>query len=263
MQQNPLTAESLPAPQARFYEPVLNAQGTLHSDISSKGSQVPTWDRIQACFIPTKQVKNMTTEIQPVIPADGVEGRLSPEAALQELLAGNRRFTSGRTSAHRKDLAMLQQTHEKQEPFAAVLSCSDSRVPVEVVFDQTIGQLFVTRVAGNIVTPEIIASLEYAAAVLGTNTILVMGHSRCGAVTAAIQGLAVPGQIAALFPYIEPAVAEAGPDLDATIRTNTRMQAARLRSASPLLTSLVDEGKLQITAGHFDIRTGSVSLLEG
>ncbi len=110
-----------------------------------------------------------------------------PEAALDELLAGNRRFTSGRTSSHRRDLAMLQQMMEKQEPFAAVLSCADSRVPVEVVFDQTIGQLFVTRVAGNIVTAEIIASLEYAAAVLGTNTILVMGHSRCGAVTAAIQ----------------------------------------------------------------------------
>ena len=76
----------------------------------------------------------------------------------------------------------------------------DSRVPVEVVFDQTIGQLFVTRVAGNIVTPEIVASLEYAAAVLGTHTILVMGHSGCGAVTAAIQGGEVPGQISKLFP---------------------------------------------------------------
>src|SRR5580698_2843600 len=121
--------------------------------------------------------------------------RLNPEEALAELLAGNRRFTNGRTTAHRRDLAMLQQTLERQEPFAAVLSCSDSRVPVEVVFDQTIGQLFVTRVAGNMVTPEIVASLEYAAAVLGTNTILIMGHSRCGAVTAAIQGMVVPGQI--------------------------------------------------------------------
>ena len=122
-----------------------------------------------------------------VTPATKASKKRSPEAALEELIAGNRRFTSGRTSSHRRDLAMLQQMMEKQEPFAAVLSCADSRVPVEVVFDQTIGQLFVTRVAGNIVTAEIIASLEYAAAVLGTNTILVMGHSRCGAVTAAIQ----------------------------------------------------------------------------
>src|SRR5579871_806592 len=95
--------------------------------------------------------------------------------ALEELLAGNRRFTSGRTSSHRRDLVMLQKTLEKQEPFAAILSCADSRVPVEVVFDQTIGQLFVTRVAGNIVTPEIVASLEYGVAVLGIKALLVLG----------------------------------------------------------------------------------------
>ena len=134
---------------------------------------------------------------------------LSP--ALDELLAGNRRFTNGRTTAHRRDLVMLQKSLEKQEPFAAILSCADSRVPVEVVFDQTVGQLFVTRVAGNIVTPEIVASLEYAAAVLGTHTILVMGHSRCGAVTAAILGQEVPGQISKLFPHIAPAVQAGGP----------------------------------------------------
>jgi carbonic anhydrase len=185
-----------------------------------------------------------------------------PQAALDELIAGNRRFTSGRTSSHRRDLAILQQMMERQEPFAAVLSCADSRVPVEVVFDQTIGQLFVTRVAGNIVTPEIVASLEYAVAVLGTNTILVMGHSRCGAVTAAIQRQEVPGQISALFPYIEPAVEQAGPDLEDTIRANVRIQANRLRQYSPLLASLIEDGKLKVAAGYFDIRTGEVTLLD-
>src|SRR3984957_8756137 len=195
-------------------------------------------------------------------PAEPVSRMLSPEAALEELIAGNRRFTSGRTSAYRRDLAMLHQMLEKQEPFAAILSCADSRVPVEVVFDQTIGQLFVTRVAGNIVTPEIVASLEYAAAVLGTNTILVMGHSRCGAVTAAIQGQAVPGQIGALFPYIEPAVEQAGPDLEATIRANALIQANRLRQHSPLLASLIEDGKLEVAAAYFDISTGEVTLLD-
>ena len=108
-------------------------------------------------------------------------------------------------TAHEHDLDILKQhTVEKQEPFAAVLSCADSRVPVELVFDQTIGHIFVTRVAGNVITPEIIASLEYGAAVLGTKVILVMGHSNCGAVKAAIQGKAVPGQISALFPHIQP-----------------------------------------------------------
>jgi carbonic anhydrase len=188
--------------------------------------------------------------------------RLSPEAALDELIAGNRRFSTGRTYAHRRDLVMLQQMLEKQEPFAAILSCSDSRVPVEVVFDQTIGQLFVTRVAGNMVTAEIVASLEYAAAVLGTNAILVMGHGRCGAVTAAIQRQAVPGQIGALFPHLELAVQQAGPDLDATIRANALIQAARLQELSPLLTALVAEGKLKIAAAYFDIRNGAVTRLD-
>ena len=154
---------------------------------------------------------------------------------------------------------------EKQEPFAAVLSCADSRVPVEVVFDQTIGQLFVTRVAGNMVTAEIMASLEYAVAILGTHTILVMGHSRCGAVTAAIQatyqGQVAPGQISALFPHLEAAVKQAGPDLEATVRANVLIQAARLRE-SPLLAAMIEEGKLLIAAGYFDLRSGAVTLLD-
>ena len=209
----------------------------------------------------------------PIVRENETEKKVSPEGALDELLAGNRRFTSGRTSSHRRDLAILQQMMERPEPFAAILSCADSRVPVEVVFDQTIGQLFVTRLAGNIVTTEIIASLEYAAAVLGTHTILVMGHSRCGAVTAAIQAstqasmaasdqAVVPGQISALFPYIKDAVEQAGPDVDATVRANVLIQAARLRKASPLLSNLIAEGKLTVAAAYFDIRSGAVSLLE-
>lgn len=202
---------------------------------------------------------------QPIAPGNESEKKSNPDAALDELLAGNRRFTSGRTSSHRRDLAILQQMMEKPEPFAAVLSCADSRVPVEVVFDQTIGQLFVTRVAGNIVTTEILASLEYAAAVLGTHTILVVGHSRCGAVTAAIQaanqGTVVPGQIAALFPHIRPAVEQAGPDVDASVRANVLLQAARVRE-SPLLAGLIKEGKLSVAAAYFDIRSGAVTLLD-
>ena len=113
---------------------------------------------------------------------------LSPDEALKELMDGNTRFTSQRMTSHEHDLAILKQhTIEKQEPFAAVLSCADSRVPIELVFDQTIGHIFVTRIAGNIATSEIIASLEYGAGVLGTKVILVMGHAGCGAVKATIQ----------------------------------------------------------------------------
>ena len=109
------------------------------------------------------------------------QSMLMPDAALKELMDGNGRFVSGKTTAHEHDLTILKQhLEEKQEPYAAVLSCADSRVPVEIVFDQTIGHLFVTRVAGNIITPEIIGSLEYGVAVLGTKVILVLGHSNCG-----------------------------------------------------------------------------------
>jgi carbonic anhydrase len=203
---------------------------------------------------------------QPIVTSNESEQKSDPEAALDELIAGNRRFTSGHTAPHRRDLALLQQMMEKQEPFAAILSCADSRVPVEVVFDQTIGQLFVTRVAGNMVTAEIMASLEYAVAILGTHTILVMGHSRCGAVTAAIQAAAnqsqqVPGQISALFPHIAPAVKQAGPEVEPTVRANALLQAARLKE-SPLLAAMIEQGKLIIATGYFDLSTGAVTLLD-
>jgi carbonic anhydrase len=113
---------------------------------------------------------------------------LSPDEALTKLLDGNKRFTSGHTIAHEHDLDILRkQTVEKQEPFAAILSCADSRIPVEIAFDQSIGHIFVARVAGNVITPEIIAGLEYGAAILGTKVILVLGHADCGAVKATIE----------------------------------------------------------------------------
>ena len=171
------------------------------------------------------------------------QSKLSPDAALQELLDGNRRFTSGKLTAFDEDLAILKQkTTEKQEPFAAVLSCADSRVPVEIIFDQSIGHIFVTRVAGNVVTPEIIASLEYGAAVLGTKVILVMGHANCGAVKATIQAKEVPGQISALYPHIQPAVDQAGSDLEAATKANAKIQAALLRQASTVIAGLVKRG---------------------
>ena len=190
------------------------------------------------------------------------QSNLSPTAALQELMDGNQRFTSGRLTAHEQDLAILKRnTVEKQEPFAALLSCADSRVPVEMIFDQSIGHVFVTRVAGNVVTPEIIASLEYGAAVLGTKVILVMGHGNCGAVKATIQGKEVPGQISALFPHIQRAVDQAGPDLEATTKANAKIQASLLREASTVISSLVKGGKLMVVSGYYDVASGAVSIL--
>jgi carbonic anhydrase len=191
------------------------------------------------------------------------QSKLSPGEALQELMDGNRRFVSGRLTAFEQDLAMLKQkTVEKQEPFAAVLSCADSRVPVEILFDQSIGHIFVTRNAGNIVTSEIIASLEYGAAVLGTKVILVMGHGSCGAVNATIQAKEVPGQISALFPHIRPAVIQAGPNLEEATKANAKIQAALLREASTVISGLVKENKLKVVAAYYNIGSGTVTILE-
>src|SRR5271163_2598853 len=196
-------------------------------------------------------------------PGARAQSALTPDAALAELMAGNQRFITGRMTSNEHDLTILKEkTIDKQEPFAAILSCADSRVPVEIVFDQTIGHLFVVRVAGNIVTPEIIASLEYGAAVLGTEVILVMGHRNCGAVKATIQAKEVPGQISALYPHIQPAVDQAGSNLEAATKANAKIQAALLREASTVVAGLVKDGKLKVVAGYYDISSGSVTLLE-
>ena len=188
---------------------------------------------------------------------------LSPDAALQQLVDGNARFTEGRMTSFNEDLGILKaKTVEKQEPFAAVLSCADSRVPVELIFDQSIGHLFVTRVAGNIATSELIASLEYGVAVLGTKAIMVLGHANCGAVKASIEAKAVPGQISALYPYIRPAVDQAGPDLEATIKANAKIQAALLRQSSPVFAAQIKQNQLKIVAGYYDLAGGKVSILD-
>ena len=135
-------------------------------------------------------------------------------------------------------------------------------MPVELVFDQSIGHIFVTRVAGNMVTPEIIGSLEYGAAVLGTKVILVMGHAGCGAVKATMQGKGVPGQISSLFPHIQPAVDQAGPNLEAATKANAKIQATLLRQASTVIAGMVKEGKLKVVAGYYDLGTGAVTLIE-
>ncbi len=191
------------------------------------------------------------------------QSQLTPEMALRELIAGNRRYVAGRLRSFELDLAILRHhTSELQQPFAALLSCADSRVPVELVFDQAIGQIFVTRIAGNIANSEIIASLEYGAAVLGTKVILVMGHGDCGAVKAAIEGKEAPGQISALYPHLQPALDLAGPDLEGTTKANAKIQAALIRKASTVISSMVKAGQLIVLPAFYNISSGVVSLLE-
>src|SRR5215475_14516542 len=185
------------------------------------------------------------------------QSNLSPDSALQELLAGNQRFAANQLTSIEHDLTILREhTVNKQEPFAAVLSCADSRVPVEMIFDQTIGDIFVTRVAGNIVTPEIIASLEYGVAVLGVETLLVLGHSNCGAVKAAMKAEEVPGQISTLYPHLRHAVQQAGGSLEKAIETNAKIQAELLRTSSTVIRAAVETRKLKVESGVYDLASG-------
>jgi carbonic anhydrase len=196
------------------------------------------------------------------IPQTGdAQSPLSPDAALEALLAGNQRMAANEPTSIEHDLIILRKhTADKQEPFAGILACADSRVPVELVFDQTIGHLFVTRVAGNMVTPEVMAGLEYGVSVLGIKAVLVLGHSGCGAVKAAMKGNAAPGQISALYQHLQPAVAQSGGNLDKAIEGNARIQAELLRTSSPVIRDAVKSGKLKVDAAVYDLATGRVTL---
>jgi len=189
------------------------------------------------------------------------QSNLTPDAAVKELVAGNIRFAANQLTSIQKDLEVLKnRTAEKQEPFAAVLACADSRVPVEMIFDQTIGDVFVTRVAGNLVTPEIIASLEYAVAVLGVEVILVLGHTNCGAVKAAMTAGAVPGQISALYPPLRRAAEESGGDFAKAIAVNSRVQAELLRTSSTVIREAIAKAKVKVISGVYDLGSGKVTL---
>ena len=184
---------------------------------------------------------------------------LTPDAALKELLAGNERFAANQLTSVEHDLEVLKEhTADKQEPFAAVLACADSRVPVELIFDQTIGHIFVARVAGNMVTPEIIATLEYGVAVLGVKVLLVLGHTSCGAVKAAMKSDTVPGQISVLYKHLRPAVEKSGGNLDQAIGLNAEYQAELLRTSSTVVRDALKGGKVKVESGVYDLASGKV-----
>src|SRR5437764_9577349 len=164
----------------------------------------------------------------------------SPKEAMAMLTQGNGRFQAKQLPSLQEDLEILRaKTVEEQKPFAAILSCADSRVPVELVFDQTIGHLFVVRVAGNFATPTTISSLEYGAAVLGVKVMLVIGHRNCGAVKSTMTAKPVPGQISSLYQYIHPALKSDDMDPDVASRDNAKYQANLLRASSPVLLGLI------------------------
>jgi carbonic anhydrase len=194
---------------------------------------------------------------------DGV----SPEEALARLIIGNRHFVNAKPAFPGQDAARRDALIEGQAPFAAILSCSDSRVAPEVLFDQGLGDLFVVRVAGNVANAIGIASLEYAAEHLGTRLIVVLGHERCGAVTAAVGGGELPGHLPALMTALQPAVAANrdphGDPVEGAIRANVELTAELLRESGPILAEMVEKGELKIVGARYDLDTGIVEWLDG
>ena len=193
------------------------------------------------------------------------ENDITPEEALKNLMDGNKRFVEGKTQAPNRTMARLKEVAKGQKPYAAFLGCADSRVPIEILFDQGFGNVFVCRVAGNAATSEETGSLEFGAAVLGTKVLMVLGHEYCGAVKAALSGEEVPGSISAVLDQMKPAVAmvkdkKAKGALDEAIANNVKIQVAKLKE-SPVLGGLVKEGKLKIVGAVYDLDEGKVKLL--
>ena len=185
----------------------------------------------------------------------------TPDEAMERLLEGNRRFVQGDVDAPRRGLERVRELSSGQSPYAAILGCADSRVPPEILFDEGFGDLFTVRVAGNVATPEEIASLEYAVGVLGSQVVLVLGHTSCGAVTAALEGDAVPGQISSLFQHITPAIPE-GADVETAVEANARMQAHVLRTSSPVIRDAIAAGRVAVRPAVYSLEDGRVRLID-
>lgn len=198
---------------------------------------------------------------------------VTADVALQRLMEGNKRFVQ----SHITDRALtIKETREElargQQPYAIILSCSDSRVPPEIVFDETLGQLFVVRVAGNVLDPVVLGSIEYAVEHLGSTLIMVLGHEACGAVTAAYDATGkAEGNVEAVLHPIMPAVRKAKDTMKSKSRTeqvekaidiNIELAAEGLTVQSSIIKEFVDRGALKIAKGKYHLRSGDVTLLK-
>lgn len=198
--------------------------------------------------------------------ATGVHAQTSPDEALTKLKQGNDRFVQGKSIRPHQDLNRIREVAAAQAPFATIVGCSDSRVPNEIIFDQGVGDLFIVRTAGQVSTYASWGSIEFAADLLGTKLIVVLGHTQCGAVSAAVKLPEVPGHIVTLINAIKPAVEKAREQhpadlLDAAIRENIRQQVEQLKSLEPTLAKRVREGSVKIIGALYHLDTGTVEFL--
>jgi carbonic anhydrase len=207
------------------------------------------------------------------MPDTPVPPPLTPEDALERLIAGNQRFRDRNATSMARAWSREISTGA-QRPFAIVLGCSDSRTPVEILFDEGFGDLFVVRIAGNIVAPSVVGSIEFAASQFGTRLVVVMGHSRCGAVTATVKAIetglgpesknirAITDRIA---PHVEQLVRPGDPALvlrDA-VRANVRASTDHLRHGSRILEELVLSGQVRVVGAEYELETGAVEFFDG
>jgi len=195
----------------------------------------------------------------------GESAVFSNERFVQRLLDGNRRYVDGKPSHPNQTLERRKHVAKGQHPFAVVLSCSDSRVPPEIIFDQGIGDLFVVRVAGNIVDDAGLGSIEYAVEHLHASLIVVLGHERCGAVEAAVKGGEAPGRIKSLVEAIRPAVekskGEPGDLAENAMRANVRLVVDHLKASKPILEHFVHKGTLTVVGARYDLDDGQVTVI--
>lgn len=195
--------------------------------------------------------------------------KVTPDEALARLLQGNKRYVANKAFHPNESPETRAKLANGQAPFAAILGCADSRVPPEIVFDHGLGDIFVVRVAGNVVEDEGAGSLEYAIEHLGTPLIVVLGHERCGAVKATIEtleaGAEAPGHVASLVAKLKPAVEKTkglpGDKVDNAVRENAKMMASQIATMEPILKEKVEQGKIKVVAMRYDLDTGAVEVL--
>src|SRR6266700_1461530 len=200
-------------------------------------------------------------------PAHSDQPSVAPAEAIAKLKEGNGRYASGKLQHPGQTTERRAELTKDQHPFAVIVSCSDSRVPPEIVFDQGLGDLFIVRVAGNVINDEGLGSIEYSVDHLGTRLILVLGHQSCGAVKAARETIAAkgkaPGQIESLVAAIKPAVeATAKDDLETTVKANVKNVVQALRSSTPILKAKVDSRDIRVIGGYYSLDTGAVTFLD-
>ncbi len=192
----------------------------------------------------------------------------SPDAALQQLLDGNARFVSGKLEHPQRSPERISELAAGQHPTAVVLSCSDSRVPPEIVFDSGLGELFVVRVAGNTADNAGVGSIEYGVEHLGARLIVVLGHSKCGAVKAAVDTVEtssepaghLPAVIDPIKPAVEKVLPQGGDVLDNAVHENVAEVVEHLKTSEPVLANEVHEGHVKIVGAYYDLSTGKVTL---